>query len=381
MVSENLASASSLSRLAGDDEEALALAEEARALAATIGNRWGESYALMNVYLVHLDRGEMGTAISSMRESIDLAERAGFVAPQATTRANLAWAYAYLGDLDRARDVVREALDVAIERIPMARPWVLAATGRDPSDRRRARRGGRSARGGSRSSSCPNRSSPPRRCRSRSYGGRSRWRAEITRARSRSPTPCSTGCAASGSARSSPRPCSSKGGRSSPRAGYRTGSRCSATHDRRRRTSSTDGSCGRSSPALRRWSATTSAAEVRAEAKADHRGHRRQRRGRSARELRRTARRARRPRSRGLLGLLSGQIQHGGAVERRLERERGLGCSLDGVGRHGLPRIDAEPFGRVRSGFERHRERLGRFGGVEDQILLAGFGQRRSRSS
>jgi class 3 adenylate cyclase/tetratricopeptide (TPR) repeat protein len=126
MMSENLSSASSLSRLAGNDQDALALAEEARALAAEIGNLWGEAYALMNVFLVHLDRGEMGAAVATMRESIDLSERAGFVAPQATTRATLASTYAYLGDLDRARDVVRAAMHVATERLQMARPWVLA---------------------------------------------------------------------------------------------------------------------------------------------------------------------------------------------------------------------------------------------------------------
>jgi len=127
MLSENLASSSSLSRLAGNDDEALELAEQARALAETIGNRWGQAYALMNVFGIHLDRGEMGTAIATMRESIELSERAGFIAPQATTRATLAVAHAYLGDLDRARDLARIALDVATERLPSARPWTLGA--------------------------------------------------------------------------------------------------------------------------------------------------------------------------------------------------------------------------------------------------------------
>jgi class 3 adenylate cyclase/tetratricopeptide (TPR) repeat protein len=127
MLSENLASSSSLNRFAGNDDEALALAEQARALAETIGNPWGQSYALMNVFGIHLDRGEIGAAIATMRESIELSERAGFVAPQATTRATLAVTYAYLGDLDRSRDVARIALDVATQRLPSARPWVLGA--------------------------------------------------------------------------------------------------------------------------------------------------------------------------------------------------------------------------------------------------------------
>jgi tetratricopeptide (TPR) repeat protein len=127
MLSENLASSSSLSRFTGDDEEALALAGQARAIAAQIGNLWGEAYALMNVFTIHLDRGEMGPAMATMRESIDLAERAGFLAPRATTRATLAATHAYLGDLDGAHDAVQIALDAALDRLRMAHPWVLAA--------------------------------------------------------------------------------------------------------------------------------------------------------------------------------------------------------------------------------------------------------------
>jgi len=127
MLSENLASLSSLSRFSGNDDEALELAQQARALAEKIGNLWGQAYALMNVFGVHLDRGEIGTAIATMHESVELSERAGFIAPQATTRATLASAYAYLGDLDRARDLARAALDVATDRLPSARPWVLGA--------------------------------------------------------------------------------------------------------------------------------------------------------------------------------------------------------------------------------------------------------------
>jgi class 3 adenylate cyclase/tetratricopeptide (TPR) repeat protein len=128
MVSENLTSASALSRLRGDDDEALALAREALEISEGIANLWGQAYAAINIFGVELDRGEVGAAISTMLESIDLAERSGFIAPQATTRSTLAETYAYLGDLDRARDVATVAMAVARDRLPSAIPWALSAS-------------------------------------------------------------------------------------------------------------------------------------------------------------------------------------------------------------------------------------------------------------
>jgi tetratricopeptide (TPR) repeat protein len=61
-----------------------------------------------------------------MRDAIDLGERAGLLAPQVRTRSTLAVTYAYLGDLERARETSRVSLDVATERLPSARAWALA---------------------------------------------------------------------------------------------------------------------------------------------------------------------------------------------------------------------------------------------------------------
>jgi class 3 adenylate cyclase/tetratricopeptide (TPR) repeat protein len=127
MLSGNLASASSVARFAGDDDEALALAEEGGAVAAGIDNLWGRAYALMNRYDIEMDRGQIGLAMAGMREAIELAEQSGFLAPQATARSTLALAYAYLGDLERARGLVDVALDVATERLPPAISWVRRA--------------------------------------------------------------------------------------------------------------------------------------------------------------------------------------------------------------------------------------------------------------
>jgi class 3 adenylate cyclase/tetratricopeptide (TPR) repeat protein len=125
MLTENLGSASQLCHLTGDDDRALSLATEARSVADAAGNLWGQAYASMAALEVHLDRGELGRAIDLMREAVDLGERVGFLAPLVTTRATLAATHAYLGDGEDAEAAAERALEVATERVPSARPWPL----------------------------------------------------------------------------------------------------------------------------------------------------------------------------------------------------------------------------------------------------------------
>ena len=127
MLGETLASSATLSRLTGNDEDAVAVGREGRSVAESIGNLWGQSHASMSFFEVYLDRGELGTAIDMMRDAIDLGERAGLLAPQVRTRSTLAVTYAYLGDRERARETSRVSLDVATERLPSARAWALAS--------------------------------------------------------------------------------------------------------------------------------------------------------------------------------------------------------------------------------------------------------------
>ena len=69
MLSENLASLGTLRRLGGDDAGAIALSDEAFAIAEGIGNLWGQAYGLLVVYGIYLDRGEIGRAIATMERA------------------------------------------------------------------------------------------------------------------------------------------------------------------------------------------------------------------------------------------------------------------------------------------------------------------------
>jgi ATP/maltotriose-dependent transcriptional regulator MalT len=127
MLCENLSSTSALLGLRGETDEALALADEAYAISAEIGNPWGQSYSLLNAYHVDVDRGNLGRAMDRMRECIRLSELAGFVIPQSITRAELGALYANLGEIERGRALAEEGLEIARERSPLAVPIVMGS--------------------------------------------------------------------------------------------------------------------------------------------------------------------------------------------------------------------------------------------------------------
>jgi class 3 adenylate cyclase/tetratricopeptide (TPR) repeat protein len=127
MLCENLSSTSALLGLTGENDEALALSDEAYAIAAQIGNPWGQSYSLLNAYHIDVEQGNIGRALDRMRECIQLSEPAGFVIPQAITRAEMGALYANLGDLKRGMALADEGLEVAEAHSQMAMPIVMAS--------------------------------------------------------------------------------------------------------------------------------------------------------------------------------------------------------------------------------------------------------------
>ncbi|MGH2640076.1 MAG: adenylate/guanylate cyclase domain-containing protein, partial [Actinomycetota bacterium] len=120
MLSENLAVGSGLRALHGDYDGALADARAALTISESIDNAWGQSHALITVYRVQLERGELGAAIESMRRCGELGERGGFAYAGIAMRADLSRVHAYLGDGAGALALAEEALAIARERVPPA---------------------------------------------------------------------------------------------------------------------------------------------------------------------------------------------------------------------------------------------------------------------
>jgi tetratricopeptide (TPR) repeat protein len=123
----------------GDFAAALADARQAAEISESIGNAWGESHALLTVYRVEVELGQLGAAIDTIQRSMELGERGGFAYAGIATRADLSRVMTYLGDPDRALALADEALAIALERVPpaaslahVARADALIAIGRHP---------------------------------------------------------------------------------------------------------------------------------------------------------------------------------------------------------------------------------------------------------
>jgi tetratricopeptide (TPR) repeat protein len=120
MLGENLTVGSSMHLFRGDYAAALADAREAIAVSESIGNAWGQSHALITVYRVELERGELGAAIDSIERCHELGEQGGFAYAAIATRADLSRVTTYLGDGERALALAEESLAIARERVPPA---------------------------------------------------------------------------------------------------------------------------------------------------------------------------------------------------------------------------------------------------------------------
>src|SRR4051812_15210905 len=127
MYCENLSSTSALLALAGANAEALALSDESHRIAGDIGNRWGQSYSLLNSYHVVASQGDYGRALARMRECIECAEASGFMIPLAATRADMGALYANLGQVERGAELADEGLAVAEQVNALAVPLVMAS--------------------------------------------------------------------------------------------------------------------------------------------------------------------------------------------------------------------------------------------------------------
>lgn len=112
----------SLGLFDGDIDSALEYSRRGLRISEKIGNIWGQSYSRYLVYWAHLERGDPAEAIKMARESIQLAEQAGFLVPQFQTWADLAFMHSSLGEFEQAH----ACLDRVLEKTgPIFSQWVV----------------------------------------------------------------------------------------------------------------------------------------------------------------------------------------------------------------------------------------------------------------
>lgn len=124
MLTDSLATSTLMYYLDGEFEQSIQKSDEAFEISKTIGNLWGQAYSRMYVANVYQAQGNPAIAIATLEECIQTAEKAGFLAPLVSTRADLAYLYAYIGWFDRADSLVELALETAKKQFSDWVPWV-----------------------------------------------------------------------------------------------------------------------------------------------------------------------------------------------------------------------------------------------------------------
>lgn len=125
MLADALASAADFYHGQGDYEQALTFAKEAFLISQSIGNLWGQSYSQMMMGFIYLECGEVGCAITAMKDAIHLSELAGLVVLEPRLCIQLAWAYGMLGAIEQGREMIRVTL-AKTEGILLPNPAIRA---------------------------------------------------------------------------------------------------------------------------------------------------------------------------------------------------------------------------------------------------------------
>lgn len=130
MLADNLGRAGLVKFMDGRLREALALSEESLTISRSIGNRWGESFAMLTIGWARQVLGEVDESIRALDESIRLSEQGGFAFPRVGARVFRALMYADLGDPARGVPEAEAGLDFAREAYPTEHPSVLVVLAR-----------------------------------------------------------------------------------------------------------------------------------------------------------------------------------------------------------------------------------------------------------
>jgi tetratricopeptide (TPR) repeat protein len=138
MLADNLAS-TGLHRLrSGEIQAALRDSQRALQISTRIGNLWGQAYARWPIATAHLVLGELGPAITVLRECVAYGDRAGFVVAQYAGRAYLVTTLSMAGAVEQAEAILREAKmarggrdEILLQHLNAAEAWYAARQG-DP---------------------------------------------------------------------------------------------------------------------------------------------------------------------------------------------------------------------------------------------------------
>lgn len=116
--------------LNGDYKRALASSNEAAKMSESIDNVSGQALSQLVVGHIHMERGRPDQAIEVMSDAIFMAEQVGQLTVQIGTRADLAWVYGSLGEVDHGIVLAEIACTRSEEHNNILRPWAMAVLAR-----------------------------------------------------------------------------------------------------------------------------------------------------------------------------------------------------------------------------------------------------------
>ncbi len=127
MLADNLGNSAITYFLLGDYPQTLAVSEEAYLISVAIGNLWGQAFSRAASVYLYFERGEPGSAIAAMENSVALVLRSGLQLVKAAVQADLAWMYSNIGAFDRAHPYAAAArADLSPDLPPLFRTWAYA---------------------------------------------------------------------------------------------------------------------------------------------------------------------------------------------------------------------------------------------------------------
>ena len=106
MLADNRTTLAENVSIQGDLERSVKLSNEALDISMRASNYWGQAYALVTMAPIYLEMGYIDQAIDSWERGLAAAERANFTAPASYSLSHMAIAYAGLGDLDKAFELI-----------------------------------------------------------------------------------------------------------------------------------------------------------------------------------------------------------------------------------------------------------------------------------
>jgi tetratricopeptide (TPR) repeat protein len=125
MLADSLHTSTQIDIRIGEYDQAIERSEAAYQISLSDSNLWGQSSSRFRLGYVYWERGQIDKAITIMEETIRQSEQAGFLVPPIVTRTELAAVYGSLGVADRGLELVRLALKIASEHMPLYQAFVL----------------------------------------------------------------------------------------------------------------------------------------------------------------------------------------------------------------------------------------------------------------